>query len=82
MTENIFCQIRVKGHLSDQWADWFSGLTIENQPQGEAVLSGPLPDQSALYGVLNQMRDFGLELIALNCSRPDQVDIQRWLSSE
>ncbi len=67
MTDPIFCQIRVKGHLSDQWIDWFSGLEIENLPEGEAVLSGPLPDQAALYGVLNRMRDFGLALVSLHC---------------
>jgi hypothetical protein len=63
----IFCQIRVKGHLSEQWIEWFGGLEIENLPEGEAVLSGSLPDQTALYGVLNRMRDLGLALISLNC---------------
>ena len=67
MIAPIFCQIRVKGHLSNQWVDWFSGLEIENQPDGQAVLSGPLPDQAALYGVLNRMRDLGLALVSLNC---------------
>jgi hypothetical protein len=63
----IFCQIRVKGHLSCQWADWFGGLEIENRPDGQAMLSGTLPDQAALYGVMNRMRDLGLELISVNC---------------
>jgi hypothetical protein len=63
----IFCQIRVRGHLSCQWADWFGGLEIENQPDGEAMLSGTLPDHAALYGVMNRMRDLGLELISVNC---------------
>ena len=70
MTEPIHCQIQVKGHLSSQWADWFDGLTIENRPDGKAVLSGPLPDQAALYGVLNRVRDLGLALISLNCLDP------------
>jgi hypothetical protein len=71
----IFCQIRVKGHLSCQWADWFGGLEIENRPDGEAMLSGTLPDQAALYGVMNRMRDLGLELISVNCveSGPNEV---------
>ena len=67
MTEPIFCKIRIKGHLSDQWANWFGKLEIENLPGGEAVLSGTLPDQAALYGVLNQMRDLGVALVSLNC---------------
>jgi hypothetical protein len=65
MTDRIYCQIRVKGHLSEEWSVWFDGLEIDNRAGGEAVLAGPLPDQAALYGVLNRMRDLGLALIAL-----------------
>jgi hypothetical protein len=73
MTDLILCQIRVKGHLypSDRWAEWFGGLTIENQPDGEALLSGLLPDQAALHGVLNRIRDLGLTLVSVNCVEPD-----------
>jgi len=71
MADLILCQIRVKGHLSDRWSDWFGGLTIENQPDGEALLSGPLPDQAALYGILKRIRDLGLTLVAVNCVEPD-----------
>ena len=73
MTDQIYCQIRVKGHLSEQWAAWFEDLEIDNRPGGDAVLAGPLPDQAALYGVLNRMRDLGLDLISLNCvdDKPD-----------
>ncbi len=67
MADRIYCQIRVKGHLSEQWAAWFGELEIDNRPGGEAVLAGWLPDQAALYGVLNRMRDLGLVLISLNC---------------
>jgi hypothetical protein len=59
-------EIRVQGHLDDHWASWFNELTIENQPNGEAVLSGCLPDQAALHGVLAKIRDLGLILIAIN----------------
>ena len=73
MTKSLYCQIRVKGHLSSQWDDWFGGLDAENQPNGEAVLYGCLADQAALYGVLNRIRDLGLALISVNCveSRSD-----------
>ncbi len=60
-------RICVKGQLSEQWATWFDGLTLENLPDGHAVLSGRLPDQSALYGALNRIRDIGLTLISVNC---------------
>ena len=59
-------QIRVKGHLGEQWQSWFDGLSITNIEQGEAILSGPLPDQAALHGVLAKIRDMGLPLLALN----------------
>ncbi len=63
----VYCQIRIKGHLSNPWSDWLGGLAIENQPHGEAVLSGTLADQAALYGVLDRLRDLGVELLSLNC---------------
>jgi hypothetical protein len=78
MTQLLDCQIRVKGHLSSQWADWFDGLEIKNQPNGETVLSGCLPDQAALYGVLKRTSNLGLALISLNCTEhsPDDTSVQ------
>jgi hypothetical protein len=70
VTACMQCRIRIKGHLSGRWDGWFAGLKIESQPCGETMLYGPLPDQAALYGVLNQMRDLGLELVSLDCARP------------
>jgi hypothetical protein len=66
MTNPTCYEIRVRGHLSDQWTDWFDNLTIENQPDGEAVLSGLIPDQAALHGVLNRVRDLGLVLVSVH----------------
>jgi hypothetical protein len=78
VTDRIYCQIRVKGHLSEQWVAWFGDLEIDNQPGGEAVLAGPLPDQAALYGVLSRMRDLGLALISLKCveATPDETSYE------
>jgi hypothetical protein len=58
-------RIRIKGHLDQRWADWFGGLTISNEPNGEAVVAGQIPDQAALHGVLVKLRDLGLPLVAL-----------------
>jgi hypothetical protein len=66
----LHCEIRVKGHLAQQWRDWLGGLAIENQPDGVALLSGSLPDQAALYGVLRQIRDLGLDLVYLCVESP------------
>jgi hypothetical protein len=66
MDKPTFYQIRVKGHLDEILADWFDGLTISNQEDGEAVLSGCLPDQAALQGVLKRISNLGLILISVN----------------
>ena len=58
-------KIRVAGHLSDNWAARFEGLSMRHEPNGETVLSGCL-DQSALHGVLVRIRDLGLNLISVN----------------
>jgi hypothetical protein len=65
MTMATIYHIRVKGHLDQHWSDWFGGLAITNEANGEAVLAGPLADQAALHGVLIKVRDRGLPLIAM-----------------
>lgn len=58
--------IRVKGHLdADLWQESFSGLQITPEPEGISLLSGPLPDQAALFGVLFKIRALNLRLLAL-----------------
>jgi hypothetical protein len=58
--------IRVKGILDNKWSDWFNGLAILPQVNGETLLTGPVPDQAALYGLLNKLRDTGLTLLSIN----------------
>ena len=65
------CEIRLKGHLDERWADWFEGLTITREANGETRLTGPVVDQTALHGLLRKVRDLGLPLISVNCSQPD-----------
>ena len=60
-------QIRIKGHISDSWASWFEGLTLRRGENGDTVLSGELPDQTALHGVLMLIRDLGLILVEVKC---------------
>jgi hypothetical protein len=63
-------EIRVRGHLSAKRAEWFNGLTIENQPDGEALITGPVADQAALHGLLIRIRDLGLPLLSVLCIEP------------
>jgi len=58
-------QIRVKGHLGSQWKDWFGGLTVTLEDNGETLLTGPVADQAALYGLLRKVRDLGIPLVSV-----------------
>jgi hypothetical protein len=66
-------QIRIKGHLGREWTDWFGGLTITLQDNGETLLTGPVVDQAALYGVLKKVRDVGMPLLSVNHVKPGQA---------
>jgi len=65
-------EIRLKGHLDDRWADWFEGLTITREANGETLLAGPVADQAALHGLLKKVRDLGMSLISISPIEPDR----------
>jgi len=58
-------QITIKGHVGRQWTDWFGGLTITLEENGDSVLMGPVVDQAALHGLLRRVRDLGLPLLSV-----------------
>jgi len=67
-------QIRIKGHLGPQWTDWFGGLTITLEDNGETLLTGPVVDQAALHGLLRKVRDLGLPLLSVIRLKPGYAD--------
>ena len=67
-------EIRIKGHLDDRWADWFEGLTITLEDNGDTRLTGPVVDQAALHGLLRKVRDLGIPLLSVNRVEPGQAD--------
>jgi hypothetical protein len=67
-------QIRIKGHLGRQWTDWFEGLTITLEDNGDTLLTGPVVDQAALHSLLKKVRDLGTPLISVNRVQPDPAD--------
>ena len=67
-------EIRIQGHLANRWADWFEGLTITLEDNGETLLAGPVTDQAALHGLLRKVRDLGLPLVSVIHVKPDEPD--------
>jgi hypothetical protein len=59
-------QIRIKGHLGQQWMGWFEGLTIALEQNGDTLLTGAVVDQAALHGILKKVRDLGMPLLSVN----------------
>ena len=64
-------EIVVKGRMDKQWSDWLGGLTIAHTEEDGTVLTGPVIDQSALYGLLTKLRDLGVPLLAVRCEGMD-----------
>lgn len=62
-TRGQIYEIHVQGHLSEIWADWFEGLTIEKLDNGEMVLTGTILNQAALMGILNKIHRLNLTLL-------------------
>ena len=59
-------QIRIECHLDDQWVDRFGGMTITLEENGNMLLTGPVVDQAALFGLLKKVRDLGMPLVSVN----------------
>ncbi len=73
LTEPMIYQIRIKGHLGHLWTDWFGGLTITLEDNGDTLLVGPVVDQAALHGLLKKVRDLGMPLVSVSPVKPDQA---------
>lgn len=67
-------EIKLKGHLGRQRMDWFEGLTIKLDGNGNTLLTGTVIDQAALHGILKKVRDLGMPLLSLNSVEPSPND--------
>ena len=61
----VVYQIRIKGHLGPQWTEWFEGMAVTREENGDTLLTGPVVDQAALHGLLKKVRDLGLPLLSV-----------------
>jgi hypothetical protein len=66
----LLYQIRIKGHLGRPWMEWFDGLSITLEEDGNTLLTGPVVDQAALHGLLKKVRDLGMPLLSVNRVNP------------
>jgi hypothetical protein len=57
-------QVRITGRLGPEWTDWFEGLAV-TVDGGDTLITGPVPDQAALHGLLRRVRDLGLPLVSV-----------------
>jgi len=69
MTPTLY-RIRVQGHLRPAWSEWFDGMAISLEENGDTTLSGLVMDQPALHGLLIRVRDLGLTLISVSQVEP------------
>ncbi|MBA4384326.1 MAG: hypothetical protein C0410_06290 [Anaerolinea sp.] len=74
ISNDQYCEIRLKGHLDTRWVKWFDGMDIILEENGNTLLRGRLADQAALHGVLKKIRDIGLPLLSVNSVNPDSKE--------
>lgn len=67
-------QIKIQGHLGPQWAEWFEDLTVTLETSGVTVLTGPVADQAALYGLLRKIHTLGMPLLSVMRVEADAID--------
>ena len=70
-------QIRIKGHLGLQWTDWFGGVTVTLEEDGDTLLTGPVVDQAALHGLLKKVRDLGMSLVSVNPVQCNETRLEK-----
>jgi len=76
-SQSLIYRIRIAGHLSNQWTDRFGGLTITQDENGDTLLTGPIVDQAALFGLLKKVRDLGMPLISIDRAESTISDIEK-----
>jgi hypothetical protein len=70
----IHTEIHIKGKLDPDWSAWFDGIQIQVDRSGDTLLSGNLPDKSAVYGIISRLSSLGITLISVMCKETGSLD--------
>ena len=70
----LIYQIRIRGHLGQPWREWFEGLTLTLEAECTTLLTGPVVDQAALYGILKKVSDLGMPLLSVSSTGTGSQD--------
>jgi hypothetical protein len=74
-SQPVVYQIRIKGQLDTQWSNWFEGMTITLEDNGDTFLTGLVVDQAGLHGLLKKVRDLGMPLVSVCPVEPGFADV-------
>ncbi len=77
-----YYEIKIKSHLDPHWSDWFAGLKLVHLEGDQTLLAGLLPDQAALHGLLERIRQLNLTLISVTCGDPSNQPSNKELKGE
>jgi hypothetical protein len=77
LPEQLKYEIRVRGELDPVWAEWFEGLTLVHDCEGNTTLTGPIVDHTALHSILLKIRDLNLKLISVSEVECDSDGVSR-----
>ncbi len=70
-----YYDIKIRGHLDPRWSEWFAGLQLTHLEGDLTLLSGSLPNQAALHGLLEHSRDLNLTLVSVSSGRPSSREL-------
>ena len=72
-----YYEIVLRGHLDPRWSERFAGLQLAHLEGNETLLAGSLPDQAALHGLLERIRDLNIKLISVTSCDPSSPDSEK-----